>query len=199
MDVKVYSVKIDCFKSSYDYHKEYLAKYNKAKYIAEKLGLNLDFVDSSEYEPKLNAEGKETYDSYTILKVGADDNFVVTEKQLVILAVNNIDFKVINETTIEVDDIIKTFNLCADKGLSAGDVVTNTYNNKCDVHMPGNMLASYNEVMLLENSCSDVLQANLQQGWRIIAVCPQPDQRRPDYILGRWNPDKDISSSAVRG
>lgn len=28
----------------------------------------------------------------------------------------------------------------------------------------------------------------LDAGWRILAVCPQPDQRRPDYILGRTKP-----------
>lgn len=81
-------------------------------------------------------------------------------------------------------------------GVSAGNV----YNNKCDVHMPGNLLASYNEVQLLEDSCTDVLQESLTQGWRIISVCPQPDQRRPDYILGRYNPTKDGDyTSANRG
>ena len=119
MDVKVYSVKIGCFKSVYDYHRVYLTKYNKAKLVAEKLGLNLDFVDTAETLPKLNEEGKETYDSYAMLKNISDaDSFVITEKQLVWLAVNNIDFKVINETTVEVDDIVKAFNLCADKSIN---------------------------------------------------------------------------------
>lgn len=75
----------------------------------------------------------------------------------------------------------------------------NTYNSKCEVHMPGNMLATYNQVQLLENSCTDMLQASLAQGWRIIAVCPQPDRRRPDYILGRFNPDNFCAEVASRG
>lgn len=72
------------------------------------------------------------------------------------------------------------------------------YNTKCEVHMPGQALSTYNEVCLLEDSCTDVLQAKLSEGWRIIAGCPQPDQRRPDYILGRFNPDCNGHDSAVR-
>jgi hypothetical protein len=63
------------------------------------------------------------------------------------------------------------------------------YNNRCEVHMPGQALSTYNETLLLEDACTDALQEELRKGWSIIAACPQPDQRRPDYILGRWNPD----------
>lgn len=62
------------------------------------------------------------------------------------------------------------------------------FNDKCEVHMPGQALSLYNETVLMENACTDALQANLNDGWRIICACPQPDQRRPDYILGRFNP-----------
>ena len=72
------------------------------------------------------------------------------------------------------------------------------YNERCDVHVPGNMLISYNETLLLEDSCTDNLQSYLNSGWRIVAVCPQA-QRRPDYIMGRYNPDLDIGGSARRG
>jgi hypothetical protein len=74
-----------------------------------------------------------------------------------------------------------------------------TYNQRCEVHMPGQALATYNEVMLAENSCSDDLQTHLDSGWRIIAACPQPDARRPDYILGRFNPKRDPDFRAQRG
>lgn len=71
-------------------------------------------------------------------------------------------------------------------------------NERCDVHVPGNILISYNDTMLLEDSCTDNLQSYLNSGWRIVAVCPQA-QRRPDYILGRYNPDLDVGGSARRG
>jgi len=71
----------------------------------------------------------------------------------------------------------------------ATDGGSTIYNQKCDVHMPGQALASYNETLLLEDSCTDKLQDSLSVGWRLIAACPQPDNRRPDYILGRFNPN----------
>lgn len=61
-------------------------------------------------------------------------------------------------------------------------------NDKLGVHLSGNQLLLYNEVSLMENACTNVLQKRLRDGWRIIAVCPQ-EARRPDYILGRYNQD----------
>jgi hypothetical protein len=55
--------------------------------------------------------------------------------------------------------------------------------------------------MLLSDACSDALQNELDNGWRIIAACPQPDQRRPDYSLGRFEPGDEPGAgrSAKRG
>tara|TARA_R110000824_G_C15233132_1_gene679124 strand:- start:38918 stop:39460 length:543 start_codon:yes stop_codon:yes gene_type:complete len=72
-------------------------------------------------------------------------------------------------------------------------------NNRVEVHMPGQALAMYNDTLLMEDSCTDALQNELANGWRIIAVCPQPDQRRPDYVLGRYNPNVGIDTEAKRG
>lgn len=74
------------------------------------------------------------------------------------------------------------------------------FNERCDVHMPGNALMSFNVTMLMQDSCTDELQAQMDKGWRIIAACPQPDQRRPDYILGRFDPTHEPSrNGAYRG
>lgn len=59
------------------------------------------------------------------------------------------------------------------------------FNYKVNVHVPNLGLLMVNEVTWLEDCCAEVLQEYLDKGWRILAVCPQPDQRRPDYILGR--------------
>jgi hypothetical protein len=58
-------------------------------------------------------------------------------------------------------------------------------NNRVDVHVPGNALLLIDQVKVCENMCTDALAAELEAGWRIVAACPQPDQRRPDYVLGR--------------
>lgn len=59
------------------------------------------------------------------------------------------------------------------------------FNDKVQVYMPGLGLLLMDRVMVLENCCTDALQSSLDDGWRILAICPQPDQRRPDYVLGK--------------
>ena len=44
------------------------------------------------------------------------------------------------------------------------------------------------EVDVLYSPCTDKLQDWLDKGWRILSICPQPDERRPDYIVGRNTP-----------
>lgn len=46
-------------------------------------------------------------------------------------------------------------------------------------------LLMIDEVIHRDDCCTDEIQAMLDEGWRIIAVCPPNAQRRPDYILGR--------------
>jgi len=67
------------------------------------------------------------------------------------------------------------------------------FNQKCNVHVGGGLLVTFNELCLKEDICTDELQIELNDGWRILAVCVQPDQRRPDYILGRYNPKLDTT------
>lgn len=39
-------------------------------------------------------------------------------------------------------------------------------------------------VEVLDNCCTNELQAWLDRGWRILAVCPPNDTRRPSYVVG---------------
>ncbi len=59
------------------------------------------------------------------------------------------------------------------------------------VHVPNNKLIEFNEVEVWEDICTNELQRGLDEGWRIIAVCPPLEARRPTYILGRHNPEHD--------
>lgn len=79
-------------------------------------------------------------------------------------------------------DVEDLFQIMADK---VAQLAPASFNEKCHQHQPNSALFSVAETMLMENSCTDALQEKLAEGWRIIAVQPQPDQRRPDYILGR--------------
>lgn len=53
------------------------------------------------------------------------------------------------------------------------------------VHVPNVGLLAVDEVELLSDACTDNLQRYLDEGWRILCVCPPNNARRPDYILGR--------------
>jgi hypothetical protein len=53
------------------------------------------------------------------------------------------------------------------------------------VQVPHIGLLAIDEVQVCENYCTDQLQRDLNNGWRIICVCPPNAARRPDYILGR--------------
>lgn len=83
------------------------------------------------------------------------------------------------KTAPTVEDLFATL---ADKLAAAQPA---SFNNRCQQHQPNEALLSVEETMLLENGCTDELQRRLADGWRILAIQPQPDQRRPDYILGR--------------
>lgn len=74
------------------------------------------------------------------------------------------------------------------------------FNEKVEVYTPGMGLMLFNRVMLLSDACSDAVQSEIDNGWRIIAACPQPDQRRPDYIMGRYERDDEPGAqrSALR-
>lgn len=61
------------------------------------------------------------------------------------------------------------------------------FNQRCDVHIGNLGLLNINQLAYTTDKCTEELQNILDEGWRILAVCPQPDQRRPDYVLGRYN------------
>lgn len=65
------------------------------------------------------------------------------------------------------------------------------FNQKCDVHIGNLGLLNINQVGYCTDYCTEALQDVLDKGWRLLAVCVQPDGRRPDYVVGRYNPDED--------
>ena len=118
---------------------------------------------------------------------------LATEAQVAELLVAGFEFTATAGTEINPEPAV-LFNPKVPEGPS-----TEHHNHRLEVHMPGQALAMYNDTMLMEDSCTDALQNELANGWRIIAVCPQPDQRRPDYVLGRYNPNVGVDTSAKRG
>lgn len=71
-------------------------------------------------------------------------------------------------------------------GLRTTDL-ENALKNDCvvQVHIPDVGLLLIDEVDYMDDACTSQLQDCLNEGWRILAVCPPNAKRRPDYILGR--------------
>jgi hypothetical protein len=70
------------------------------------------------------------------------------------------------------------------------------FNHRCKAEQPTPWLHQVVRTMLLEDACTDELQRRIAEGWRILSIQPQPDKRRPDYILGRN--DAELPTEAAR-
>jgi len=79
-----------------------------------------------------------------------------------------------------------TFTVKSFKGtLPLQTLLPDGKNYVVNVAIPNFALLSVEEVMVEEDCCTDNLQRRLNEGWRILCVCPPQNARRPDYILGR--------------
>ena len=62
-----------------------------------------------------------------------------------------------------------------------GDVVNKTITQ---IHVANLGLFDIKKLALFEDACTDNINEQLKAGWRIIAVIPANNTRRPTYILG---------------
>lgn len=74
-----------------------------------------------------------------------------------------------------------------------GEVKEKLFNQKLEIHQPNMPLFTYNDFKSVSDFCTESLQNEINDGYRVVAVLPQPDQRRPDYILGKYIKDIDES------
>lgn len=58
-------------------------------------------------------------------------------------------------------------------------------NQKVNVAVPGFGLLAIKQAKVDYDLCTDKLNEYLRDGWQILAICPQPNQRRPDYVLDK--------------
>ncbi len=186
--IKLYAVVLRI--NTYASYETYVSDYNK---LAKK-------VDGSEpftMLPFISTDDGNGYHSRQIADHDSDD-IILTAEQYLDLLEKGVEMSLNQTITKQVDPAL-LFSKVSEKSLEQVELPSgNTYNSKCEVHMPGSALSTYNDMMLLEDACTDALQGALNSGWRIVAACPQPDQRRPDYILGRFNPDVDNGGDARR-
>lgn len=136
-------------------------------------------TDPAQYEPTGMLEASDSWTTYT-----ADITHVYAAAPKVQLKI--VQPFVEEDKELEFTKAIKRLEEISQKLLDAqfGNK-DQTFNQRVEVHVPGLGLLAIDEVYVETDYCTESLQDRLEEGWRIIAVCPQPDQRRPDYILGR--------------
>jgi len=165
--------------------------------------LTMTIEEDSEVYRDINGDEINTYYiAQPIPEKFKDTDLVIVEQNqlvdlLVLLPIYPYPFTVIktvkdSNTPTTIQHIIVNIEERLTAVISSLDLLKNTtFNSKCNVHIGGGLLLTINEVRLENDCCTDRLQERLNDGWRIVASSPQPDQRRPDYILGRYNPNKD--------
>jgi len=170
---------------------------------------NDDGTTDIEYYPKNSEDDKKkevsSYYRYNRVENASSYVLLSSEEQLVDLIdfapiATGIEYKIL-KTIIPKELDMQNMQIMLDKVQSKIDSFqkqvdafsNHSFNQKVNVHMAGGMISMYNDLMLKENCCTDELQGVINDGWRIIATCVQPDQRRPDYILGRYNPNLSVN------
>lgn len=58
------------------------------------------------------------------------------------------------------------------------------------VHVPNDSLLAVRKLTYIEDACTNRIQEMLNDDWKIVAVIPANDTRRPTYILGHNERDK---------
>lgn len=191
--IKLYQVEVRT--SGYAYMAEHKKNHAKLAKVAGLLGLTMQELPPAQYKPQ--EEGEELKEAYVSATYATGDDLIILDQgNFLQLVESGFPYEFKRTITTKLDSMFETV---AGKVIETG-TTENTYNQRCEVHMPGQALSTYNDLMLAEDHCTDSLQTHLDNGWRIITCSPQPDQRRPDYILGRFNPEKEArNNGASRG
>lgn len=53
------------------------------------------------------------------------------------------------------------------------------------IMLPNHLMLNMKELIVETNACTNAINDLLKEGWKLIAVLPQHQQSRPDYILGK--------------
>jgi len=148
------------------------------------------YCKPSDYKKELSwkeycEQNEKNFKEYYYIKT--ENSIVLTEQQYKVV------FKITEVVALVEQDIVKhevNINLddLADKVMNK--VIKNAkhlFNSKLEVHQPNMPLFQYNKYQVLVDCCTEDLQNKyIDNGWRVVCVCPQPDQRRPDYIIGKY-------------
>ena len=151
------------------------------------------YGDDSKEKEKEYHENYNLSDGIGLYLVKSSTTYVV-DNELLLVTTNEFETKVLYSVVGTLKDIPSATQMSEhkvlDKLLSLEEKLamfdkTQQFNTKVGVHISDLGLLNVREVDVLEDACTDALQDWLDEGWRILAICPQPDSRRPDYVMGR--------------
>lgn len=111
--------------------------------------------------------------------MGLDDLRFLGEMEL------QVELKPLKENLMIVKLVDRISDLEARTSGDIDDVLKLKEGAMVQIHIPDHTLSYVDEVDHLDDCCTDTLQEKLDEGWRILAVCPPNAQRRPDYVIGR--------------
>lgn len=114
-------------------------------------------------------------------------NLIIGPDELQALADFNLDFRFDKERMGEATMLMKLVGKYA-AGMTLPQAAVASA--VVQIHIPSIGLMLIDEVDWLEDACTQQVQDHLNDGWRILAVCPPNAQRRPDYIFGRTGAKK---------
>lgn len=157
--------------------------------------------EQKNYRETFSEEEVEKHDDYTLVQsagmyeIDSNDTYLI-DLETFTSKFPNIEFTIKGKPKSVGSDqlnLIEEMKKIADKieGVNSKFDKSMQFNQRCDVHVPNLGLMNINKLAYATDYCTVELQRLLLQGWRLIAICPQPDQRRPDYILGMHVSDMD--------
>lgn len=136
--------------------------YNKLHNISEKF-----FISKPSFKFFKDENGKISSQGY--------DGFVFYINDL-----NNIVPSIIKHCRFETIDMLE---MMGGARINTENIVEAISRNQ--IMLPNNLMLEMKELMVSTNACTNEINECLKQGWKLIAILPQHNQPRPDYILGR--------------
>lgn len=144
-------------------------------------------------DKKLKALDALTYDHFRRRVVSCRDKLPATHAEL---QTGKVDaWSLGHEVIMDGDELEAWADIGCDisvsrvKGLASRD--SNPVKAIYQVSVANVGLFQIQRVDYLEDACTNELQRWLDKGWRIIAVCPPNDARRPTYIMGHFEKTPD--------
>lgn len=169
-------VSFNLTENNYYYFKDRPHRKNLADFL-DKKGITFKY----EFKKVLMSDGKEREEDENQDFFHANHLFDITE-----LAAHQIKFSVVDYDEADTkNSYLHKISKSLEKIQGKEIVHQNPVININYEHSQDAFLHKVTKVEICEDFCTNELQEKLNDGWRIVAVCYQKGNRRPDYVVGK--------------